>query len=82
MASDVLMGRRFHRPTTLPELLTNALDMALANPGREKRAQVDLLITPDTTEWGRVEVEDVPALVREGYRAAREALEGWGGFGG
>ena len=76
VAVDVLMGRRYHQPTTILELLLNALDMALASVSRERARDVDILITPDTTQWGRVEMSEVPALVREGYRAAMEALGG------
>jgi NTE family protein len=76
IAVDVLLGRRYHQPSTLLELLLNALDMALASVSRERAQDVDVLITPDTTQWGRVEMSEVPALVREGYRAAVEALGG------
>jgi NTE family protein len=74
VAVDVHMGRRFHRPRNLPELLSNALDMALANAATGYAEDADVLITPDTTSWSRAEMQDVPALVREGYRAARERL--------
>lgn len=74
LAVDVHMGRRFHRPRTLPELLSNALDMALANAARGQARGADILITPDTTSWSRAEMQDIPALVKEGYRAAREKL--------
>ncbi len=74
VAVDVHLGRRYHRPTNLPELLSNALDMALANAARDSAREVDLLIAPDTTRWSRTEMNDVPALVREGHRAAVEAL--------
>ena len=75
VAVDVHMGRRFHRPRNLPERLGNALDMALANAARQRRDQVDVLITPDTSSWSRSEMDDFPALVREGYRVARENRE-------
>ncbi len=75
LAVDVHMGRTFHRPRNLPELLGNALDMALANAARQKQDQVDVLITPDTASWSRSEMDDFPALVREGYRVALENRE-------
>lgn len=77
IAVDVHMGRTFHRPRNLPELLGNALDMALGHAARERRELADLLITPDTSSWSRADMEDLPALVREGYRAAMEALQHW-----
>ena len=72
---DVHLGRTFHRPRSLPELLGNALDIALGNAAREKRDQVDVLVTPDTSSWSRGEMEDFPALIREGRRAALESRE-------
>ena len=75
IAVDVHAGRRYHRPGTLAEVLSNALEMALANAARDLARKVDVLITPDTTRWGRAQMNDIPALVREGYRAAREALK-------
>lgn len=74
LAVDVHIGRRFHRPRNLQELLSNALDMALAHHAQERAGDVDILITPDTTSWSRRQMDDIPALVREGYRAAREKL--------
>jgi len=74
VAVDVHMGRTFHRPRNLPELLSNALDIALANVAKERAREADVTITPDTSSWSRSEMQDIPALVREGYRAARAAL--------
>ena len=74
LAVDVHAGRRFLRPRSLPELLINALDVALANSGRESARAADLLIAPDTSSWSRAQTDDIPALVAEGYRAAKEAL--------
>lgn len=74
VAVDVHLGRRFHRPRALPDVLSNALDMALAQQARGEAREADILITPDTTSWSRSEMQDIPALIREGYRAARAAL--------
>jgi hypothetical protein len=48
--------------------------MALAHQARERARDVDILFTADTTSWSRSQMEDIPALVREGYRVAREEL--------
>lgn len=74
LAVDVHMGRRFHRPGNLAEVLANALDIALANAAQEQARAADLVITPDTTSWSRSQMQDIPALVREGYRATKERL--------
>jgi NTE family protein len=75
IAVDVHMGRRFHRPRTLPDVLSNSLDMALASAARDRAREADLVITPETSSWSRKQMEDIPALVREGYRAACESLD-------
>lgn len=77
IAVDVHVGRRFHRPRNLPEVLSNALDVALANVARERAREAELLIAPDTTSWSRAQTEDIPALIAEGYRAAKAALAEW-----
>jgi len=74
VAVDVHMGRRFHRPRNLAEVLGNALDMALANAAQETARAADIVITPDTTSWSRSQMQDIPALVREGYRVAKARL--------
>jgi NTE family protein len=72
---DVHIGRRFHKPRNLIELLTNTLDVALAHSARQRAGGADVLITPDTSGFSRAEMQQVPALVREGYRAAVEVLD-------
>lgn len=49
--------------------------MTPASAARERQGEVDALITPDTSSWSRSEMEDIPALVKEGYRAARKVLD-------
>lgn len=72
---DVHIGRRFHQPGNLPELMINALDIALAHSGRIRAGDVDVLITPDTSGFSRAEMKHVSALVREGYRATSEVMD-------
>lgn len=74
IAVDVHMGRTYHRPVNIKEVLSNTLDIALANAARDRAEDADILITPDTSSWSRAQMDDIPALVEEGYRAAREAL--------
>ena len=81
IAVDVHMGRTYHRPTNLMELLSNALDLALAHQATHWARDADVLITPDTTSWSRAQMNDVPALVAEGYRAAREVLGSYSDLG-
>lgn len=82
VAVDVHMGRRFLRPRNLTEVLGNALDMALAKAAEGQAKLADIVITPDTTSWSRSQMQDIPALVREGYRVAMDRLRQATGPGG
>jgi NTE family protein len=74
LAVDVHMGRTFHPPRNIGELLSNTLDIALAAASRHTAGDADLLIAPDTSSWSRKEMDDIPALIAEGYRSAQEPL--------
>jgi NTE family protein len=71
---DVHIGRRFHRPANIFELLANALDIALAHSARQRAGEADILIAPDTSGFSRAEMQHFPPLVEEGYRAALEVM--------
>ena len=73
---DVHMGRTYHRPRSYLEVLSNALDIALASSARPAvREKSYVLVTPDLHGFSRAEMEDVPSLVREGHRAAMAKMD-------
>ena len=78
VAVDAFLGMTFHRPTRLLDLIKNAVDIVLVQASRKQVEEVDVLIAPDLQEFSSTELRDVPGLVKEGYRAALEALEGLG----
>ncbi len=74
VAVDAYVGMSFRRPANLLELLSNAVNIALANADRREAARADLLISPDLRGFSATDLKDVPKLVEAGYRAAKEAL--------
>jgi NTE family protein len=75
VAVDVFLGMTFHRPTKMLELIKNAVDIVLVQAARVDAGKADLLIAPDLDTFNSTELKDIPALVKEGYRAGKEALE-------
>jgi len=79
VAVDVFLGMTFHRPTRLLDLIKNAVDIVLVQAARAEAGKADILIAPDLDTFSSTELKDIPALVKEGYRAAGEALSKVGG---
>jgi len=75
VAVDAFLGMTFHRPTRLLDLIKNAVDIVLVQASREKAGEADILIAPDLHTFSSTELKDIPALVKEGYRAACEILD-------
>jgi NTE family protein len=75
VAVDAFLGMTFHRPAGLVELIKNAVDIVLVHASRTQVDEVDVLIAPDLQDFSSTELRDVPGLVKEGYRAALEALD-------
>ena len=74
VAVDVFLGMTFHRPTKLLDLIKNAVDIVLVQAAKAEVAKADVLIAPDLDTFDSTNLKDIPALVREGYRAAKEVL--------
>lgn len=74
VAVDAYVGMSFRRPEDLLELLSNALNIALANADRREAARADLVISPDLQGFSSTDLKDIPGLVDAGYRAAKAAL--------
>ena len=77
-AVDAFLGMTFRRPRRMLDLIKNAVDIVLVQASEKVAGDVDVLIAPDLEAFSSTELKDVPGLVREGYRAAMEALERWG----
>jgi NTE family protein len=75
VAVDVFLGMTFHRPTKLLELIKNAVDIVLVQAAKEEAGRADILIAPDLDTFNSTELKDIPALVKEGYRATLEVLD-------
>jgi NTE family protein len=77
VAVDAFLGMTFRRPTRLLNLVKNAVDIVLVQTSQGAVAEVDLLIAPDLQAFSSTELKDAPGVIREGYRAAKEALVGF-----
>ena len=75
IAVDAFLGMTFQRPKTLVNLIKNAVDIVLVQGSQLVVQDVDLLIAPDLHMFSSTELKHIPGIVREGYRAAKEALE-------
>lgn len=65
---------RFHPPTRLVEVLTNAVDIAMAATSAAQLAAAEVVIKPDLTGFNRFDVRQCPALFQVGLAAGRAAL--------
>jgi NTE family protein len=65
---------RFQPPRRLIEVLTNAVDIAIAANSAHQLATVDVAIKPMLNGFNRFDVRQCPALFDVGYAAARAAV--------
>jgi NTE family protein len=65
---------RFQPPRRLIEVMTNAIDIAMAANSAKQLAAVDVAIVPKLNGFNRFDVRQCPALFEVGYAAAVEAL--------
>jgi NTE family protein len=65
---------RFRPPRRLVEVLTNAVDIAMAANSAHGLASADVAIRPDLTGFNRFDVRQCPALYDVGYAAGRAAV--------
>jgi NTE family protein len=65
---------RFQPPRRLIEVLTNAVDIAMAANSARNLATVDVAIQPKLNGFNRFDVRQGPALFEVGYAAARAAV--------
>lgn len=77
IAVDAFLGMTFHRPTKLLDLIKNSVDIVLVQAARATADKADLLIAPDLDTFSSTEMEHIPALIEEGYRAGKAALAGF-----
>lgn len=71
-------GRDARRPTPrIASLLLRALTLGSAEQMRRAAAHIDVLIEPEVTRWGMLQLRAMDPMVEAGYRAARERLLAW-----
>ena len=66
--------RNYRKPRNIIDLLTNTFDILVNTAVAGQVSQADLTIEPDLAGYDYADMNQVPSLIEEGYRAARQAL--------
>jgi len=75
---DLNLRREYQKPEDMVDVILNATDIAINSTTRiQARDRIDLLIAPALSSYSRFRSRRGEQLVEEGYRAAKDALEGW-----
>jgi len=75
---DLNLRREYQQPDDMVDVILNATDIAINSTTRiQARERIDLLIAPALSSYSRFRSGRGERLVEEGYRAAKDALEGW-----
>ena len=67
-------NKRYNKPDSLLDILSNSLDIAIDNQTRSQLNLADLVISMDLSRYGRFHLEAFDDLVFEGRKSAREAI--------
>ncbi len=75
IAVDLFTASHSHRtPANLVDLLLNTYYSAMINAARPFNQYADLLITPDLSDFNLLGTDQIPAIIQNGYLAARDKL--------
>lgn len=72
---DLNANREYQEPDDLIDVLLNAMDIAIDHSAQVQTREAELIIAPNLTAYSRTDPDAVEALIEEGYKAARTALE-------
>jgi len=75
VAVNLSAGRRYRPPEDIIDVLLNAFDIAIDEDTREQIKAADVLIEPRLSDFRRMDVSQIDALIAEGYRAAAASIE-------
>ncbi len=74
VAVNLSADRRYRQPEDIIDVLMNAFDLAIDEDTKEQVKAADILIEPHLSDFRRMDVSQIDALVAEGHRAASEAV--------
>jgi NTE family protein len=73
---DLTTNRKYKRPENIVDVLTNTFDIALDNMIKEQiEDKKTMLIQPELGAYNMAETGQAEYLIKEGYKAAMEALQ-------
>jgi NTE family protein len=71
---DLNAGLRPKKPENIIDIILNTFDFTLMTATKLQTKEVDVLITPDLSEFNMVDTDQIEDLIRKGYSAAKETL--------
>ncbi len=81
MGADVVVAvnlsadRQFRTPDDIIDILFNAFDIAIDEETKARVKTADVVIEPRLSQFRRMDVRQIDALIAEGYRATAESIE-------
>lgn len=75
VAVNLSADRKYRRPDDIIDILLNAFDIAIDEDTKAQVKTADVLIEPRLSDFRRMDVSQIDALIAEGYRAATASME-------
>ncbi len=75
VAVNLSAGRKYRPPEDIIDILLNAFDIAIDEDTKSQVKAADILIEPLLSDFRRMDVGQIDALIAEGYRAATASVE-------
>jgi NTE family protein len=75
VAVNLSADRKYRQPEDIIDILRNAFDIVIDEDIRAQIKAADVLIEPRLSDFRRMDVSQIDALIAEGYRAASASIE-------
>ena len=75
VAVNLSAGRKYRPPEDIIDILLNAFDIAIDEDTRRQIKTADVLIEPQLSDFRRMDVSQIDALIAEGYRSTAASVE-------
>jgi NTE family protein len=75
VAVNLSADRKYRPPDDIIDILLNAFDIAIDEDTKIQVKAADVLIEPRLSDFRRMDVSQIDALIAEGYRAAAASME-------
>jgi NTE family protein len=75
VAVNLSADRRYRTPEDIIDIILNAFDIAIDEDTKVQVKAADVLIEPRLSNFRRMDVSQIDALIAEGYRAAAASIE-------